>query len=558
MLQSLKIQNIALIPQVEIEFGSNLNVLSGETGAGKSIIIGSFNFILGEKLKKEVIRSGANFAKVDAVFSETTETLSAITEISGIEFADDTVIVSRVLKSDGKSESRINGDIVTTAVLKDVASRLINIHGQHEHEVLLKPKKHLDILDSFGQEKINATKGQYHAEFAKLKELERGLKSFGGSDAERGRMIDMYTYQINEIEAARLVVGEDDELMEYKRVAQNFEKISNALNSAKQMLDTERGALDLFKTALHSIGTVSNLDAKIEKIYDNAKRVQYDLDDISDSLMSHLDDCEFDEEKFKSVDERLDIIKSLKKKYGVTISDILAFLDEANEKLSFLNRSADDIEKTKKDIEVQKQKLVASASVLTDERKTSAQILQGELQKALSELGMPSARVALDFRTTEPQSNGADEVQFLFSANAGEIMKPLADVISGGEMSRFMLALKTITARPDQTPTLVFDEIDTGIGGTMGLNIATKMAKISRSAQVIVVTHLPQIAAMADTHFLIEKSEVDGRTLTQINELDDEAQIAELSRMLGGAATQSTAREHANQMKKWASEIKNN
>ena len=551
MLQSLKIQNIALIPQVEIEFGGKFNVLTGETGAGKSIIVGSFQFILGEKLKSTVIRGGETFAKVDAVFNVAGSELEPIAHLTGIEFRDNTVILTRILKSDGRSECRINGDVVTVAVLKEAAANLINIHGQHDTEVLLRPKNHIDILDAFGGEPVRSARALYIEEFEKLRGLHAGLKKFGGTDAERDRMIDMYSFQIREIENANLRDGEDEELANFKTRMMSFEKINENLGTAVGVL----GALE-FGKVVSALAAAAKLDTKIEKLLESARSIQYELSDAKDGIANYLDGLEYDEEKFRTADARLDEIKVLKRKYGTTIPEIFAFLADTRASLDFLTRSVEDIEKTKTQIAAQDSAVRAAGVRLTTARRASADKFCAEMVRGLAELGMEHARVEVAFRGVEPGTNGADEIEFLFSANTGETLRPLANIISGGEMSRFMLALKSVTARIGNVATLVFDEIDTGIGGAMGARIAEKIQTLSKFHQSIVVTHLPQIAAMADTHFLIEKAETAGKTITGIKKLGEQNQISELARMVGSADGNQSARAHAESLKKWAKEIK--
>lgn len=554
MLQSLKIQNIALIPQVEIEFDNKFNVLTGETGAGKSIIVGSFQFILGEKLKQTVIRNGESFAKVDAIFSIAGSELEPIAKLTGIEFRDNVVILTRILKADGRSECRINGDIVTIAVLKEAAAHLIHIHGQHDTEVLLRTKNHIEILDSFGSEYVCTVRADYLEEFERLRKFREELKSFGGTDAERDRMIDMYTYQIREIENATLREGEEEELVEYKQKMMNFEKISNGLTTAASVIQSEDGIG--FGRVVSALASVANLDSKLEKILEAARAVQYDIDEVSDSIINYLDALEYDEEKFRAVDARLDEIKILKRKYGSSIPQMFSFLADARASLDFLTRSIEDLEQTKKRITVQEGLVREAGARLTEARKDAASRFSDEMIRGLGELGMERANVVVSFKGIAPSTSGCDEVEFLFSANAGEAVRPLASIISGGEMSRFMLALKTVTARIDNVSTIVFDEIDTGIGGTMGIRIAEKIQTLSKFHQVIVVTHLPQIAAMADTHFMIAKAEVGGKTITNIKKLSDAEQVHELARMVGSAADGVSAQQHADALKKWANNFK--
>ena len=528
MLKSLQIKNIALIPEVEIEFGEGLNVLTGETGAGKSIIIGSFNFVLGQRLDKTIIRQGAAFARVDAVFAVAGAERAKITDISGVDFSDNTVILSRILKADGKSECRISGTVVTADVLRNSAAVLVNIHGQHETEVLLKPKLHVTILDNFGGQKVHAVRCEYLEEADRLKELQKQLKTFGGDEYERKRLVDMYQYQIKEIEDAKLKDNEDVELAEKKSRMQNFEKIATNLGEIVGNLCGDNGVEDGVRQFVAGLSGLSHLDSRIEKFYETAKSLKIELDDLSGDIQSYLDNLEFDENEFKRVDARLDEIKVLKRKYGSSITEIFAFLNDTRASLDFLCRSEQDTERIKREIQAQEKIVAEHADRLIAVRQQTAKVLEQKLVEQLKDLGMPSARF-------ECTNISVDGVEFLFSANAGESVRPLVHIISGGEMSRVMLALKDVTANLEGVGTLVFDEIDTGISGTMGHKIAEKMAAICKFHQVIAVTHLAQIAARAASHFLICKTEAGGKTLTTVHKLTEGGHKEELTRMVGGA-----------------------
>ena len=527
MLNKLHIQNVALVHELEIEFGDGLNVLTGETGAGKSIIIGSFNFILGQRLEKTVIRAGASFARVDAVFTPHGAERSKVEEISGVEISDTTIIFSRTVKPDGKGECRINGIVVTADVLRAAAGVLINIHGQHETEVLLKPKNHVYILDSFGGQKILNVRTNYQEELDRLKTLEKSLKSFGGDDAERKRLVDMYQYQIKDIEAAKLRDGEDEELAEKKARMQNFEKLSNCLKTASTYFEGDAGIDNTFRQVVSTLGGISHLDNRVEKFFETAKSLKLEIDDLSGDIQNYFENLEFDEAEFKRVDERLDEIKVLKRKYGSTIQEIFTFLNETRTSLELLTKSEEDVEKIKVEIDKQKKVVEKLANELIETRRQVAGDIESKIVSELKDLGMPSAK----FQCTDIQ---VESVTFLFSANAGVPPRPLVHIISGGEMSRFMLALKAVTANIDAVGTLVFDEIDTGISGTMGHKIAEKMTKICAFHQVIAVTHLAQIASIATRHFLISKQEVNNKTITLVEKLSPSGAKQELTRMVGG------------------------
>jgi len=569
MLTTLKITNIALIPEVEINFGKNLNILSGETGAGKSIILGSLNFILGDKIGKDMIRDGASHARVDAVFQISDAKTQIVADIIGGEIDENTVIISRTIKQDGKTECRINGTIVTAKNLRDITNNFIHIHGQHETESILKRVNHVNILDEFAlklSKEFSLQFTEYQNTYRKLKDLEKHLKSFGGNDEERGRTIDIYQFQINEIQSADLQENEDIELQEKKQRMQNFEKISGNLTQALAYLSSDEGACSLLKSAIGSLSSVANIDSELESLYDEAISSSHILSDIESTIQSYLDRLEFDEEEFNNVDARLDQIKSLKRKYGVDISEILKFLETTIKSLNTLVNSEQEIEDVKKQITETTSQLLTQGETLSATRQKIALDLEQTIIKQLQPLGMPSCQFKVQFANMPTYNSiGIDDIEFLFSANCGESLKPMSNIISGGEMSRFMLGLKTAMYGIQETKTndgnndnaaitLVFDEIDTGIGGTMGLEIAKKIATLSRRSQIICVTHLSQIAAMADTHFLIKKIEYDNRTTTNVYKLDDEGKEQELARMIGGLDSTNSS---AKQMQTWANQYKN-
>jgi len=527
MLSKLQIQNVALVTQLEIEFGDGLNILTGETGAGKSIIIGSFNFILGQRLDKSVIRGGANFARVDAIFLPLGTERNKVEQLSGVEILDNQIILSRTIKATGSGECRINGTIVTAEILRLAAGVLINIHGQHETEVLLKPKNHVAILDSFGGQRVINARNNYLDEVDELKKLEKQLKIFGGDDFERKRLVDMYQYQIKDIEDANLRDGEDDELAEKKNKMMNFEKLTNGLKTAASLFDGDNGIENLTRQAVTALGGISHLDPRIERYYDTAKSLKIEIDDLVGDIQSYFDDFEFDENEFKRVDERLDEIKVLKRKYGSSIAEIFTFLNETRASYELLTRSEEDVEKIKIQIEKKKTQIQSLADQLVAIRRSVAADLESKIVTEIKDLGMPSARFTV-------ADICVDNVTFLFSANAGVAPRPLVHIISGGEMSRFMLALKVVTANMDSVGTLVFDEIDTGISGIMGHKIAEKMTSICKFHQVIAVTHLAQIAATADNHFLISKQEINIKTTTSVSKLSKSQSKNELARMVGG------------------------
>jgi len=509
MLNTLRIQNLALIPAVEINFGDNFNVLTGETGAGKSIIIGSLNFIFGDKLSVNAIRHGADFARVTAVF-------------------DDTIIV-RTLHANGKSEIRVNDEPMTLKGLREVASNLIDIHGQHDTEKLLDAKNHLHILDAFAQIDLTA----YQAAYQELQALRSELATFGDNPEERARLLDLYQYQINEIERANLSVDEEDVLNQRALVLRNAEKLAEGLQQAVNNLTDADGSLGLTQKRL---GGVQQYDQKLQALSERLSVAGGEIGDILIDLRDYLDGMDFSADALESVFDRLDEIKNLKRKYGATIADIFAFWEKTQAEYTRLLEAGDTIQKLQAQINTQTAIVEKLAADITAARQAAARDLSVQLITQLKDLGMEQTQFEVQFSAVAPKANGADAVEFLFSANVGQPVRPLAQIISGGEMSRLMLAVKTV-ANPSPQKTLVFDEIDTGISGKMGVALAAKLGALSKKSQIIVVTHLAPVAAMADTHFLIQKNVNAEQTVTNVYPLDASAREHEIARIIGGGET---------------------
>lgn len=509
MLNTLRIQNLALIPAVEINFGEHFNVLTGETGAGKSIIIGSLNFIFGDKLSVNAIRHGAEFARVTAVF-------------------DDTIIV-RTLHTNGKSEIRVNDEPVTIKGLREVAGSLIDIHGQHDTEKLLDPKNHLSILDAFAKTDLTAYQAAYHT----LQNLKTELSTYGDNPEERARLLDLYEYQINEIERAHLSVDEEETLEQRALVLRNAEKLAEGLQAVVDNLNDGDGALG---TAEKRLLSVQQYDTKLSGWAGRLSAAHGEVTDILLDLRDYLDSTDFSADALESVYDRLDEIKNLKRKYGATVAEVLAFAEKTKTEQLRLLSAGDTIQKLQNQITEQSVVVSQLAAELTATRQAAAQTLATQLIAQLKDLGMEQTRFEVKFSAVEPKSNGADSVEFLFSANVGEPVRPLAQIISGGEMSRLMLAVKTV-ANPEPDKTLVFDEIDTGISGKMGVALAAKLAALAQNSQIIVVTHLASVAAAGDTHFLIQKNVNENQTITNVYPLDAAAREQEIARIIGGGET---------------------
>ncbi|MBO5229663.1 MAG: DNA repair protein RecN [Clostridia bacterium] len=509
MLNTLRIQNMALIPAVEINFGSAFNVLTGETGAGKSIIIGSLNFIFGDKLSVNAIRHGAEFARVTAVF-------------------DDTIIV-RTLHANGKSEIRVNDEPMTLKGLREVASHLIDIHGQHDTEKLLDPKNHLNILDAFAKTDLTA----YQTAYSQLQTLRHELATYGDNPEERARLLDLYQYQINEIERANLSVDEEESLNQRALVLRNAEKLAEGL---QQVIDYCGDADSGIGTAQKRLLGIQQYDSKLQTLAERLSVASGELGDIFMELRDYADNMDFSADALESVYDRLDEIKNLKRKYGATIPEILAFLAKTQAEQARLLSAGDKIQALQTQIAQQTAIVQQLATAVTQARQAAGHELANRLIEQLKDLGMAQTQFAVQFTAVEPKSNGADAVEFLFSANVGQPLRPLAQIISGGEMSRLMLAVKTV-ANPNPEKTLVFDEIDTGISGQMGVALAEKLRSLAQQSQILVVTHLAAVAAKADTHFLIQKNVSAEQTVTNVYPLDLPAREKEIARIIGGGET---------------------
>ena len=557
MLKSLKVENIALIQEQYIEFYDNLNVLSGETGAGKSIIINALCFALGSRADKTLIRNGTDYAKVTATFEvQLNEKIKETLNELDIE-QEETIIIMRKMYVDGKSEIKVNGMQVTLSMLKKLTSLLVDIYGQFEHANLLDEKKHLSVLDDFGGQEIIAKIEAYKEEYDNLLNLEKELKQLGGDERERATKIDFLQYQINEINLVNPQINEDEELEIQRTRMANAEKLVEAYNMSKNALDGDEYSARLaIATARNKLMANISLDPSLQELTNRLFSLEAELDDIASELNSLGSQCDYDEQAFNEVDERLDSIKMLKKKYGNTIEEIILSKDKAQQELDNLLNSAQLIEELNVKIEQSKEKLNRLGNDLTLTRQKYAKILEKDIFTQLSELGMAKSQFVVDFKVSEPTPNGQDYVEFMFSANLGEPVKNLNKIISGGELSRFMLALKTSLARTNNIGCQIYDEIDAGISGHIGQVISQKLSRIARTSQVITISHLPQIVAMADTHFKIEKFEQDGKTHTQITKQDSQESLSEIARLSGGQNIGSHAIELAKEMKSWADNYK--
>ncbi len=558
MLQSLQVKNLALIRDAEVEFGPGLNILTGETGAGKSLLMGSALLALGGKFDASLLRGGADSVYVELVFQdEEGRAARALTEM-GIEPDEDgTLILSRKC-APGKSICRINSETVTAKQLREVSGFLIGIHGQHEHETLLHRERHLEILDAFIGREITPLKEDTAELYRKVKSLREEL-SGESLDAEAVRREQsLAEFELREIENAKLNAGEDEDLeRDYRRMV-NAQRIAEGLSEVHRLTGSEEstGAGESLSHALRALRSVASYDPALEGFEEELSQIDGMLSDFGRSVASYLSDLEFDQETFRETEARLDLINRLKDKYGRTIPDILDYAEGRRELLEKYAHYDEYTQTLRLELQEQEEKLKAACRELTQLRKKKAKEFSAKLREILKELNFLSVSFEVSFEAAEPGPKGADSVEFLLSTNPGEQVRPLQNVASGGELSRIMLGIKTLMAGRDGTGTLIFDEIDAGISGVTAWKVAEQLGKLSASCQIICITHLPQIAAMADTHFVIEKGTEGEQTVTRIRELPEKESIAELARLLGADEPTEEALENARKLKERAAGAK--
>ncbi len=551
MLKSLLIKNIALIEELHIDLSENLNIFSGETGAGKSIIIDSLNFLLNKKADKSLIRHGEEKAYVEGVFDITNrEDIYLALENIGVE-QEETLIITKSMNINGKTDIRINGKQVTLSMLREISHFLVDVHGQSEHFMLADVATHLELLDKFGGKEIATVFSEYSKTYQEYLSIKEQLASFGGSFEERQRLIDLYTYQIDEIENANLQENEINELEDRFKLISNVEKIATNISAVLSSLSSEEGALYAFSEAKRSLNTIENLSQIFPPLLERIRTIEIECDDIFSTISDYSESLNFDPREADKIADRLEFIKNLKRKYGSSIEEIYAYLDKTTAERDRLVHSTEEIERLNCELENILVKIKNIGLKLSKLRKDYAEKFEKNILTELCDLGMKNSKftVAINFNEDEFNKNGFDEVEYMFSANVGEPLKPLIKVISGGEMSRFMLALKSITQELDNIPTMIFDEIDTGISGHIAHVVAEKFVKLSRKSQIIVITHLPQIASTGDTNFFIEKMEKDGRTVSTIVPLSYDQTIKEIARLSGSFVYDETSLTHAKLLK---------
>lgn len=559
MLRNLQVKNLALIEEAQVSFGEGLNILTGETGAGKSIILGSIQLALGEKIPKDFVRDETKSAIVELEFE--LEEDEQIRELEAFDIPMDEgrqVILSRRI-TNGRSVSRVNGETVSAGILKDIAAFLIDIHGQQEHQILRNRKKHLEILDTFARESLQEIKETLKAEYKVYQKVLEDLEAFQISESEKNREMDLLQYEVQEIKEAALRAGEEEELeAQYKRL-NNARKILSHLNEIKELTGFEenQSAGSSISRALRSFHDITEYDDALAEQQELLATVEDLLSDFSRSVSSYIETMEFEGEAFEEIEERLNLIHKLEAKYGASIEEVLKSLKEKEERLFELADYEEQLGKKKLLVKKQEKRLAELSASLTKLRKTAAVSFEKAMKKAMLDLNFLDVAFEITFVALPKfTASGLDEVAFLISTNPGEKLKPIEQVASGGELSRMMLALKSVLAEKDATSTLIFDEIDVGISGRTAQKVSEKMAGLARRHQIIAITHLAQIAAMADTHFLIEKKVQGQETRTQIRELKEIETIEELARIQGGAEITETVRESAKEMKRLAEAYK--
>lgn len=551
MLVNIHVKNMALIKEADIALGNGLNILSGETGAGKSILLGAIAVALGLQGFKGFAREGAEYALSELVFTVEKEEQRSALEAMEIPMEEDEVIISRRL-SKGRAASKINGETVPVSLVKKVGALLIDIHGQHENQALLHIRKHLELLDDFAKENLGDLREEYQESYRKYGELKKELEQAQLDNAARTKEMDFLSFEIGEIEEASLQKGEDESLEEdYKKLA-NGREILEAVTEAYQLCGTD-GASDSTGRALRSLASVAEYDSSLKALYGQLMDVDNLLNDFSREVSSYAQELDVDEETLCSTEERLDLINRLKTKYGNTIEAILEYKEEKEKRFQVLEHYEEYLAELESRFAACRKKLDEQAEALTRIRKEAAVRFSEQVCQALQELNFLDVRFELEFRRLEDYTaSGLDEVCFMISTNPGQPLRPVQDTASGGELSRIMLAVKSIMADQEKVETLIFDEIDSGISGRTAQKVSEKLAVIAGTHQVICITHLAQIAAMADVHFMIEKKVLGEETQTSIRQLDERESIEELARILGGAKITQTVLDGAKEMKELA------
>ena len=548
MISQLYIENSAVIEKTTVDFTKGFNVFTGETGAGKSILIDAINAVMGERFAKELIRNGETKASVTATFCELSQQAKEALEDLGYE-AEDELLIYRSIGVDGKNVCRINGRPATVSILKEMSDYLVNIHGQHDNQALLVPSRHMDYIDAFGATEQLLIK--YKAEYAAYKKVKKQLDEISKDDSDKKRRAELLHFQIQEIEEAEITVGEEDELFEKRRIIKNSEALVDSLNIAYAALtgdDEYEGAISLVERASDEVGSSAEIMSDLGTIASRIEEIKYELKDFADEIYSTADSIDFDNSELEEIEERLDVIYRLKKKYGDSEELILKYRDDAMQELDEMGFLEQDTDKLSKECEERRKNVEKLAYELSEKRRTAAADFADKVRSEAAFLNMPNVSVVVETRETELSPNGVDDMQILVTTNAGEQPKPLVKVASGGELSRIMLAIKSVLAAFDPVQTMIFDEIDTGVSGIAAERIGQKLYAIASERQVVCVTHLSQIACMADNHLLIEKSSDGEKTYTRVKQLDFEGRKHEIARIISGSTITDAALLNAEQI----------
>lgn len=545
MLELLHIENIAIIERADISFRPGFNVLTGETGAGKSIVIDALSAVLGQRASRDLIRTGADHAFVSAVFSHIPQGLGADLCIEDAE----EWLLQREIYADGKNICRLNGRPMTVTQLRTLGNRLLNIHGQHDGQQLLDETQHIIYLDQYGR--YMPLQIVYSEKFAALQEIQSKISALQMDESEKARRIDTLQFQIKDLERANLQMGEEEELLERRNLLRNGEKFISAIQGADYCLngdDNSEGVLSLLRQAQEQLSSLRNLSDAFSQLYERLESAYSEVYDIAYTVQEKKDEFDFAPGELDIVESRCDLLYRLKKKYGATVEDMLAYLERCKQELDQIAFADDRLALLQKQHEKAMNDVLAAARELSLQRKVVAKDLEQQIIQELQELNMSSIRFEVAFSEKNPDANGIDEVRFLMSANVGEELRPIHKIASGGELARIMLAMKTVFSQQEQIGTMVFDEVDTGVSGRAAQKVAEKMARISRQKQVLCVTHLPQLAAMADTHFTVEKGVSGGRTFTKVQELSRLQRREELARLTGGEQISQTMVDGAEEL----------
>lgn len=546
MLRLLQIENIAVIERAEISFDQGFNILTGETGAGKSIVIDAISAILGERAYRDMIRTGATKAAVQAVFSQVPH-LPWFEEF-GVDY-DEEIVIQREIYLDGKNICRVNGTLVNVTVLRRLGMQLINIHGQHDSASLFDEENHLLFLDSFADNQ--ALLKDYQEKYAEVSGIRQQIARMSMDESEKLRRMETLRYQIEEISKANLTAGEDEELESRRKLLQNAEKLSDGISEASECLyggDDTDGATALLSQAQRALVKLGRYTDAYQELCARVEDLMYQVQDLAEEVRDSLNDLSYSADDLERIESRLDVIHKLRRKYGVTCEDILAYCEKAKAELGEIEFADDHLERLKSKLKSAEKDAWQAAFALRDNRRRAAETMSDRILAELSQLDMPRVQFKCSFSEQEMGMNGADAVAFYMSANAGEAMKPMSKVASGGELARIMLAMKNVLAEKDQVNTLIFDEVDTGVSGRAAQRVAEKLKSVALHKQVLCVTHLPQLAALADTHLLISKEERQGRTYTTVTPLDREGRKLELARIIGGTNITETTLKSAEEM----------